>query len=62
MVLGLLRACQKVIQNGTLSFINPFKGCFFQTKKKYFFPKFRVEKLHKYFILSCGFKKRFWGV
>ena len=60
MVLGVLRACQKVMENEILRSINPFKRWFFQTKKR-IFRKFRVQKWPKYVILSCGIKKRFGG-
>ena len=59
MVLGVLRTCKEVMKNEILRSINLFKRWFFQTKKKN--RKFRVEKWPKNDILSCGFKKRFWG-
>ena len=37
MVLGVLRACQKVMEDEIFSSINPFKHWFFQTKKRSFF-------------------------
>ena len=58
MLLGVLKAYQKVMENEIFRSINPFKTWFFQTKK---IRKFRVQKWPKYVILSCGIKKRSGG-
>ena len=58
MVLGVLRTCKEVMKNEILRSKKLFKRWFFKPKK---LRKFRVQKSPKNVILSCGFKKRFWG-
>ena len=59
-VLGVLKACQKVMENEILRSINPFERWFFQTKKT-IFSNILGPKMAKICYFELWDQKPLWG-